>query len=599
MRFEYRVGLCALIMSVGFNADAGAPDEQSVRRIAITFDDAPRADSPMLKGSTRATMLLQSLAKAEVKGAMFFATTGNLEVHGDEGLERLARYAKAGHQIANHSHAHASADRMDVDLFMRDVLYADAILRDLPGYAPYFRFPFLNEGETPAKRDAIRKALDAAQLRQGYVTVDNYDWYLQSLFDEAVASRQPLSLVGWRDLYVEVLLSAVEFYDAVAVRAVGRSVAHVLLLHENDLAALFIDDLVAALRHNGWQIVPADEAYEDPIAERAPSSMLLGQGRVVALAEQNGLPRRNLFHPLESEPELRSMAVKRGLVGFAEGAYLGQPAPGMRPQKFAPNVISLPDQYEYGAAFSADGKQLFFAVAQDGRGEIRSTRYRDGVWSPISTLLSHASHSFADPFLSRDETRLYFISDSPGKVNSGANTHDLGYLRRTRDGWSEPTWLGAPINTLAEEFYVSFTDAGALAFASGRNATQRGDFDLYLAVPDGESFAAPVRLPEPVNTRHYEADPFIAPDGSYILFASNRRPNQGKRDIYATFALDGGGWSDPVALGSGVNTAELELCPFVTRDGRFLIYTSNEDLYWVDATVIDLAKETADLRQAR
>jgi hypothetical protein len=36
-----------------------------------------------------------------------------------------------------------------------------------------------------------------------------------------------------------------------------------MLLHETDLAALFIADLVAELRKDGWTIITADEAFAD------------------------------------------------------------------------------------------------------------------------------------------------------------------------------------------------------------------------------------------------------------------------------------------------------------------------------------------------
>lgn len=36
--------------------------------------------------------------------------------------------------------------------------------------------------------------------------------------------------------------------------------------------------------------------------------------------------------------------------------YLGEEQPGLMPKLFAPGVVSVKDQFEYGSAFSADGK---------------------------------------------------------------------------------------------------------------------------------------------------------------------------------------------------------------------------------------------------
>ncbi|MEO0616359.1 MAG: polysaccharide deacetylase family protein [Pseudomonadota bacterium] len=580
-----RLVLASASLLIGASALAAEP----TRRITISFDDAPRSAGAFMSAEQRTTLLIESLAAGGVDEALFFATTGNLEKRGEAGAARLRRYTAAGHALANHSHVHASANRTDAEAFLADIAEAQRRLAGFDNVVPLFRFPFLHEGNTRERRDAIRAGLDRLSLANGYVTVDNYDYYLQYLFDEAVKAKRTVDLDAWREVYVEVLMAAVNFYDDIAQRTLGRSPVHVILLHENDLAALFVDDLATALRADGWEIVPATAAYDDPIADVVPDTLLLGQGRVAAIAATQGVPYRDFIHPYESEPELRALLVERGLVGLAPGAYLDQPVPGVTPEKFAPGLVSLKRRFEYGQTFSADGRELYFGVAMaGGRGEFYGMRHTREGWTDPELVLTHPVHSYSDPFLSRDRTRLYFIST--GLQDGGPNdvTHDIGYVRRTRDGWSDPVYLEAPVQTDADEYFVSFTNDGTLVFSSNR---WEGDFDIYTASPDGAGFASPVRLEGAANTRAYEGDPFIAPDGSYVLFSSTRRSGAGSSDIYVSFRGDDGRWSKAVALGNGVNTSGKEFCPFVTRDGRFLFYTSNQDLFWVDAAVIDLARE--------
>lgn len=560
------------------------------RRIAITFDDAPRSAGQLLSTEERTALLIRSLADANVDEAMFFVTTSNLQRAGKEGEARLRQFTSAGHTLANHSHNHVSANRIDGMAFISDFVESMRLLREFDRVAPFFRFPFLHEGNTTEKRDLIRAGISEAGLRAGYVTIDNYDWYLQALFTEALNDGRDIDLDAWREVYVDVLIDAVTFYDALAVDALGRSPSHVLLLHENELAALFIDDLCDALRALGWQIIPATDAYDDPIATREPDTLVLGQGRVAALAAERGFSFSELIHPLEDEANLRALLVAKGLVGTAKGAYLDQSPPGLRPQKFAPDSISLPDRYEYGSVFSSDGRELFFAVAVDGRGEIYQTRYRNGEWQSPTVILSDQEASYADPFLSRDAMRLYFIStrERPGAT---AGTNDIWYAKRQSDGWSAPIWAGPNVNTDGQDFYVSLTDNGTMAFATDTHSERQHDHDIYLAAPEANGWALPKRLEGRALTKAYEADPYIAPDGSYILFSSSRRSGLGMRDIYVTFRRDDNTWSKAIALGNGVNTPGLELCPSVTRDGKYLFYTSNEDIYWVSATVIDIARQ--------
>jgi hypothetical protein len=104
---------------------------------------------------------------------------------------------------------------------------------------------------------------------------------------------------------VDVITRSTEFYDAMAQETLGRSPHHVLLLHENDLAAMFVGDLVSELRRRGFRIVPATVAFEDPIADREPDTLYLGQGRIAALAHEAGREPASLVSPTEDEVYLR------------------------------------------------------------------------------------------------------------------------------------------------------------------------------------------------------------------------------------------------------------------------------------------------------
>ena len=141
------------------NIRSGPASTRSDRpRVAITFDDAPRSAGPYQDAARRTTALIDALASGGVDGAMFFATTRNLEQQAEEGEDRLKRYVQAGHVLANHSHAHGSANRMAAEDFLADVEFARDRLAVFPGNTAYFRFPFLNEGDTPEKVDYERTA---------------------------------------------------------------------------------------------------------------------------------------------------------------------------------------------------------------------------------------------------------------------------------------------------------------------------------------------------------------------------------------------------------------------------------------------------------
>ena len=77
----------------------------AARDLALSFDDAPRADGGWYTGEERTQRLIAALDEAEVTGALFFITTGHLA---QQGSGRMRAYASAGHFLANHSHRHAA-----------------------------------------------------------------------------------------------------------------------------------------------------------------------------------------------------------------------------------------------------------------------------------------------------------------------------------------------------------------------------------------------------------------------------------------------------------------------------------------------------------
>ncbi len=298
--------LAAAVLGLGLWAAA----EAAAREIALSFDDAPRPGSALLSGPDRAAALIAGLEQAGVDQAVFFANSERVDA---EGEARLRAYAAAGHLIANHSATHRNLRNLSAEEYLADIAAADGVLRPLPGFRPWFRFPFLNEGDTPEKRDAVRAGLEAMGYAQGYVTIDTYDWYLDNLARAAAERGDDVDMAALGALYVEAMVSSADFYDRVATTHLGRTPRHVLLLHENDLVALFIDELVAALRADGWTIIGAEAAYADPISAQTPDTMFLGQGRVAALARLAGASGRDLVSPYEEESLLDALFEQRVL----------------------------------------------------------------------------------------------------------------------------------------------------------------------------------------------------------------------------------------------------------------------------------------------
>jgi hypothetical protein len=269
--------------------------------------------------------------------------------------------------------------------------------------------------------------------------------------------------------------------------------------------------------------------------------------------------------------------------------YLNQEPPDLSPRMFAPELVSLKDQYEYGSAFSHDGKELYFAVDLGGRAEIRCIRVKENKWTKPETLVSSEKYSYNDPFLSSDQNRLFFISDMPLDGLGEKKDYDIWYIERMGSKWSRPINAGKTINSDKNEYYISFTSNGTMYFSSNAKTTEdnKRNFDIYASENRKGIFQEPIRLGDSVNTQGYEADVFIAYDESYLIFCGGRPDGYGKGDLYISFKKEDGAWTAARNMGKEINTEEHELCPFVSRDGKYLFYTSNKDIYWVDARIIN------------
>lgn len=102
-----------------------------------------------------------------------------------------------------------------------------------------------------------------------------------------------------------------------------------------------------------------------------------------------------------------------------------------------------------------------------------------------------------------------------------------------------------------------------------------GNSDIFVGKYSRNVIANVELLPEWINPyfSSWESHPSVSSDGKVLFFASDRIPYKGP-DIFFTIKLPNGEWSEPINCGDSVNTECDEITPFVTRDGKFLLFSS-------------------------
>ena len=248
--------------------------------IAFTFDDAPRGDGKIFSGYERTEKIVSSLKKHNIE-TVFFVNPERFRYPGR--IERIKKYSDAGHLIANHTYSHADLRKVSAKDFISEISRADKLIQQFPTYVKWFRFPFLHEGETKETRDSVRLHLESTGYVNGYVTVDNYDYFLDDLVQKAISRGDKVDFEKACNMLVDVMWEGIQFYDSIAEQHIGN-VKHILLMHENDIEALCLDKLISFLNSKRWKIISPTSAYKDPLLQSEPETLYLNQGRVAAIA---------------------------------------------------------------------------------------------------------------------------------------------------------------------------------------------------------------------------------------------------------------------------------------------------------------------------
>jgi len=304
--------MCASALAFGcFRANLAVTKDQPA--VAITMDDFQWNKSVKLSPKERNRAILEALrSRGDLKAALFVACR-NLE--NDEGMTLLREWDRAGHLIGNHSfsHKYLNNGKVTPEVFDADIIKCEALIKDLPRFQKLFRFPYLKEGETAAKRDAVRTFLKENGYRTGHVTIDASDWAIDDRLSARLAKDQLADTKKYRDFYLGHMWERALYYDGLAREVLGRSVQHTVLVHFNLLNALFLGDLLDMFRSKGWKLIDAVEAFKDPVFSAEPRIVPAGESIVWALAKETGKFDKLLRYPGEDSEYEDAKMNKLGL----------------------------------------------------------------------------------------------------------------------------------------------------------------------------------------------------------------------------------------------------------------------------------------------
>ncbi|WP_277227389.1 OmpA family protein [Hymenobacter sp. YC55] len=194
----------------------------------------------------------------------------------------------------------------------------------------------------------------------------------------------------------------------------------------------------------------------------------------------------------------------------------------------------------------------------------------------------YAEHS---PVISGDDKLLLFTSRGENVTGAG-NTGDKKGGNLATDGeyyedifetkriddenWDKPRSLSGVLNGKGHDASTQLfdNDSKLLMYRQDENG------DIFYSEKSGGDWTAPKKLNQNVNSKAFESDAFITPDGLTIYFSTGKYSEDGSLDIYYSTRQAGGDWGPAKSMGTAINTKYDDDSPYLSRDGKTLYFSS-------------------------
>jgi len=385
--------------------------------------------------------------------------------------------------------------------------------------------------------------------------------------------------------------------DLSAKDGLGGSILHAAADggSENILNALLARKFdVNGKDRNGW--TPLHRAAERGRVKAA--ALLIDRGAKLnerTLAGETPYNLATAENNAEVAALLKSKNAEQGPPAFPrlQGEYLGQKKPGSQPELFAPGIVSSRFGMHCTAAFSPDGSEVYWNLMVEPRtpgysiSRLLVSRLQAGRWSyPQIAPFTDAERDADVPFFAPDGKRLYFMSRRPMPPGTESSGEHIWYMERQNLGWSEARPVDDTVNRFPHHWQFSVDKDYNLYFSTTVTGGLGGN-DIYFSKFANGRYEEPRNLGAPVNTAAREEMPFIAPDGSYLLFAR-------EMDLWVSFRRSDDTWGEAVNLGPEINSPAIDICPLLSADGKTLFFLSQRGgeshTWWVEARFIEAMK---------
>lgn len=276
----------------------------------------------------------------------------------------------------------------------------------------------------------------------------------------------------------------------------------------------------------------------------------------------------------------------------SEFDYFGITTPGDSVKLFAPGFVSFQNVKEKSLAVSPDGDELFFSGGKTWpETKIMHVKKINNKWTKPKIAEFSIDCYATEPAFSTDGKYLYYSSS---KGMTDIKQYSIWRVEKDANGWGVPEKIIDINDPEIWEFHPSVTKGGDVYFCRWDSVNQVGS--IYKSEYSNGVYTEPQRVNLLFIKQSSNTDPFIDPEGKYIITSSAGQNDKGDYDVYISYKKDDGSWFAPVNFGDKFNTEGDDDSFDISPDNRFLFIYKQDDVFWTEIKgVLDnLKKSIAD-----
>ena len=246
------------------------------------------------------------------------------------------------------------------------------------------------------------------------------------------------------------------------------------------------------------------------------------------------------------------------------------------PVLFYPGAISI-NGIQWNNALSRKNKVMFYCQQLPTRAQLVYQEFNGRSFNSPETIPFDTIYNYSDPYVNSKGDHMIFMANIPYRISQDSVTSNfqLWQSHQVNKKWGKPEIVFPTAGSVGYPWRAK----DSTLFFSMMPLDGSGKSNIYYAPYNNKKYSAPRALPDNVNSKNrFEGDAYISPDKDFLIFVGfDRSDSQGYSDLYITFRIGENQWTDPKSLGSNINSAGYDGSPYVTDDGRFLLFTSSRN----------------------